>query len=514
MPLFQTGAKFPPEDALERLSRYERGRKIFAGKSYEVFDRASEILKDTPASPQLEKLYIAVNLMDVLITKPADMLVGEPPSFETGMPDEAPEQIAMNRIVEENDLAQAIHEATIGAGFRGDSFFKTYFDYRHDFSELDEIPAGAKREVIIEPQNPSYVFPELSRGSTKRFKAVNIAYVEWVDAGKEEIPFLFVERHVPGEIQYSRFKLHAYEGAVETRYGAEIVIYSIGEKVATGREQDVIKTGVPRILVHHFPYKTTDETWEGVGGVEKLETVLAAIQDRLVQIDYILWKHSDPTGYGPDLEGLDGDSVRIGGKWIPVGGEDATPGYMTWNGQLDAAFKELDYLLGLVYQMSETPQWLFGTTITAGDKGGTGTSHTDGAAIRARFMPILSKVKRIRVHADKAIRDAIWTAMELDNYGNEDMDDFTPYEAVYPKIRWNDGLPRNEKEEAEIMQIRTGNKPTLDVRSAIKKQDDVDDEKATEVISRIKKDEADAFGTVPSVPGDPFAEEGVADDEL
>ncbi|UTR05153.1 phage portal protein [Alkalihalobacillus sp. LMS6] len=494
--IFKTGAQFPPESSIERLAKYERGRKIFAGKTYEVFDRASDILKDTPAAPQLEKLYIAVNLMDVLITKPADMLVGEAPVFETGKPDNSPEQVAMNRIVEENDLAQMVHETTVGNGFRGDAFYKTYFDYRQDFSELTEIPDGVTKEPIIESQNPSYVFPELSRGSTKKFKAVNIAYVEWVETGKDEIPYLVVERHVPGEIQHSRYKLQFSEGSVDVKYGVPITIYRIGDAVNTGRESDVEFTGVPRILVHHAPYKTTDETWEGISGVEKLESVLAAIQDRLVQIDYILWKHSDPTAYGPDLEGAHGDSVQFGGKYIPIEENDATPGYMTWDGQLDAAFKELDYLLGLVYQMSETPQWLFGTTITAGDKGGTGTSHTDGAAIRARFMPILSKVKRIRVHVDKALREAVWTAMELDNYANEDVEGFEPYTAVYPKIRWNDGLPRNEKEEAEIMAIRTGNKPTLDVRSAIKKQDDVDDEKATEVIARIKKDEEDAYGTV------------------
>jgi hypothetical protein len=496
MALFTTGASYPPDNAIERLSKYERGRKIFAGKTYEIFDRASDILKDTPAAPQLEKLYIAVNLMDVLITKPADMLVGEPPQYETGLPDNSLEQRAMNRIVEENDLHQSVHESTIGAGFRGDSFFKTYFDYRHDFSELDEVPTGVSREIIIEPQNPSYVFPELARGSSKRFKAINIAFIEWVDAGKEEIPFLNVERHIPGFIEYSRFRLSANEGSVVNTYGVPITQYTVGERVSTGRGDDIVKTGVPRLLVHHYPYKTTDETWEGIGGIEKVESVLSAIQDRLVQIDYILWKHSDPTLYGPDLEGAGDQSVRIGGKYIPMGKDDPTPGAITWNGQLDAAFKELDYLLGLVYQLSETPQWLFGTTITSGDKGGTGTSHTDGTAIKSRFMPILSKVKRIRVHADKALRDAIWTAMELENYANEGVEGFEPYTAVYPKIRWKDGLPKNEKEEAEIMAIRTGEKPTLDVKTAIKKQDDVDDEKATEIMSRIKEDEKEANGFV------------------
>ena len=98
---------------------------------------------------------------------------------------------------------------------------------------------------------------------------------------------------------------------------------------------------------------------------------------------------------------------------------------MTWNSQLEGAFKELDILLGLVYQMSETPLWLFSTTLAA-DKGGTGKSHTDSGAIKARFMLILAKVNRIRAHVDKALRDAIWTAMQLENYANEGVPDFEP----------------------------------------------------------------------------------------
>jgi hypothetical protein len=128
-----------------------------------------------------------------------------------------------------------------------------------------------------------------------------------------------------------------------------------------------------------------------------------------------------------------------------------------------------------------------------GDSGGTGTSHTDGAAIKARFMPILSKVRRIRNHYDKAIRDALYTCYLFDSQFGE-----YEGESVYPKIVWKDGIPKNEKEEAEIMQIRTSGKSTLDVQSAIKRQDEVDDDKAKEIMSRIEDDETAAMGTVDS----------------
>lgn len=502
---FTQGSQFPPAADIARIAKYKRAKAIFDGNLYEVYERASDLLRDTPAAPQLAKLYIAVNLMDVLITKPADLMVGDPPTYESGNPDDSAEQAALNRIVEENDLTQLVHEVVTGAGIRGDAWFKSYYAVRQDYSALTSAGLSVpdtRPEPIIEAVDACNVFPELSAGSRKRFRAINIAWVEWVAektgvvesvlSGQktEDIPYLNVERQLPGYIIYERYRLTTR--GVNTEHGVPIPLFTIGDAVPTGKTEDIVETGVNRPLVFHAPYKTVDDDWRGIGGIEKLESVLAAINDRIVQIDYILWKHSDPIAYGPDDIGDDGEdtsAVRWGGKYIPVGKEDTTPGYMTWNSQLDGAFKELDMLLSLVFVQSETPQWLFGTTVAGADKGGTGTSHTDGVAIKARFMPILSKVKRIRTHFDKALRDALWTAMELENYANEGVAGFTAYEAVYPKINWRDGIPRNEKEEAEIYGIRTGGKPTVDVRSAIKRMDALDDQQAAEVMARIDADE-------------------------
>ena len=490
MTLFKIGEQFPPQESIERLSRYERMRKLFEGNPLEVYDRATEILKDSPHAEQLRKLYIAVNLADILATKPADLLVGDPPNYESGEDDASPEQVALNQYVEENDLNQLIHESATANGYRGDAWFKTRFGYAQDYSELTrlglEMPDDAKMEPIIEHVDACCVFPETSRGNIKRFKAVNIATVEWVTARKRDIPYLNVERHIPGFILYNRYRLEP--GDLLTQYGALIQTYRIVEEVATGRKVDVVATNLPHIPVFHVPYKSVDNEWEGIGGLEKIESKLAAINDRLVQIDFILWKHADPTAYGPDLEG---NAVQFGGKYIPVTKEDVTPGYMTWDAQLDAAFKELDLLISAVFIMSETPQWIFGTTMAGGGQGGTGTSHTDGGAIKSRFMPIISKVKRIRMHYDRAIRDALYTCYLFDR-------EFGDYKGatVYPTINWLDGIPRNEKEEAEIAAVRTGGKATLDVQTAVKRLDDVDDSKANEIVRRISEDDDREIGTV------------------
>jgi hypothetical protein len=493
---FKTGEQFPPMLDRERISRYKRLKKLFQGRQIEVYERASNLLKDTPHAAQLEKLYIAVNLADLLVTKPADLLVGEPPTFESGMPDDSLEQMAINEYVEENDLVKLIHESAIGNGYRGDAWLKVRYGYRTDFSELEKhgfaIPTDAEMDPIIEHVNSEFVYPEISRGNVKSFKAINICTVEYVIGDRQEVPFLNVERHIPGYIIYERYRLFEFVGSIDIRYGYPLQIFTIGDRVPTGRDTDVVETGVPHILVHHIPYKSVDDDWKGISGLEKMETLLAALNDRLVQIDYILWKHSDPTAYGPDLEGSgsNANEINLGGAYIPITSDDATPGYMTWDGQLASAFKEIDLLLSLIFQMAETPQWLFGTT-HGEQSGGTGTSHTDSAAIKARFMPILSKVKRIRTHYDKAIRDALYTCQMLDIVHGDQT-----FEPVYPKINWKDGIPTNPMEEAQIAQIRTGNKPTLDVKSSIKRQDELNDQNAEEIMKRIAEDEKNMNGFV------------------
>jgi hypothetical protein len=261
-------------------------KKLFQGKQFEVYERASKLLKDTPHAKQLEQLYIAVNIADIICTKPSDLLVGEPPSFESGLPDNSDQQQAINSYVEENDLVKLIHESAIGNGYRGDAWVKTRYGYRGDFSEVlkmgGALPDGITMEPIIEHIAAENVFPEISRGNVKSFKAVNIATVEYVVDGKSEKPFLNVERHIPGYIIYERYRLFEFEGGIDTRWGYPLQCWTIGERVATGREEDFVETGVPHLLVHHIPYKSVDDDWEGIGGLEKLESLLR----RLTTVQY------------------------------------------------------------------------------------------------------------------------------------------------------------------------------------------------------------------------------------
>jgi hypothetical protein len=511
MALFEEGKQFPPAESLPRLAKYQRMEKIYKGEDLlKIYKRAEIILNNSEHSKDLQKLYLGVQLAEILTKKPADLLVGEEPIFDAG--DDGGRQEAIQRIKDNNSIHTLLHEMATSGGYRGDSFFKVLYNYRQDFSELlsfgGKIPASAKPEAIIEAVNPSYVFPEVSDKNVKSFKAVNIAYVQWEESKYglgDEKPYLYVERHIPNFIFYHKFRLYekglytgGYGDITESKgvfgekdkyyaeeKGCEIQLFTIGELVEK-EGKTIEETGVPFPLVFHFPYSAIDTDWEGRGFVESVEGLLSALNDRMAHISYILWKHADPTAYGPDLNGYGGDNISWGGKYIPLDKDDATPGYMTWEAQLSSAFMELDNIIGLIFMLAETPQFLFGTTLT-NDKAGSGTSHTDGSAIKARFLPITSKVNRIRLHLDKAIKQAFYAAQLLENNANKKTKDFTSYEAKIPKITWRDGIPRDDKEEAETLAILTGNKPLMDSVTGIKRFHDLSDKEAEEMYARIQE---------------------------
>lgn len=497
MALFEKGKQFPPESDMERLAKYKRHFKIFDNKAGEVFDRAIELFQGTKHHEQLKKLYITVNLPDIICTKPADMLVGQPPQYETGKADDSYEQKKLNALIDNNSINSLLHELVTSNGYRGDSFLKVRYGYRQDYSELDAYglpyPGTAVKEPIIESVNPSLVFPEVVQGSTRTFKAYNIAWVEVEKSEKKpalsvfknqsEKYYLNIERHIPGYIIYQKFELFFLE--FDNRYGASIPVYRIGKAIETTRTE---ATGYDKPLVFHIPHKTIDEDWRGRGDVEKVESLLAELNEQLSQMSYILFKHSDPPMYGPEYENGGSDSARYTGAYMPLEKDDPTPGYVTWDAQLTAKFKQIDLVLGLIFQQTQTPQWLFGTiTTTSGDSGG-GTSHTDGAAIRLRLLPMLTKVASIKTHLEKPLREALYAAQVIENYANKDYRAFQKYDPVNVTINWTDFVPKNEKELAEIMNVRTGGKETIDLVSAIKRLDGVDEERAQEIIRRIDEE--------------------------
>lgn len=522
MALFETGAQFPPQCEIERLALYEYLTKFYDGKQFEVYERATALLKDTPYANQLSQLYIGCNLADVIATKPSELLLSEAPIIDSGMGPDTGEQKALQRLAQENDMRQMIFDLTVGGAIRGDAFLKVYFNYRQDMSEYEMFKAmnpdfglpnvQAKPEILMKTVNPSYVFPELSRGSAKDFTAINIAYVEWVEEetrtwslfkstdGINEVPYLVVERHLPYCIVHERYKLN-YQSTTDYFYGIPMSVFEIGEKVPTGYTRDIEFTGVDRPLVFQFEYKSSVDKWNAVGAIEKITTHLAAIADRLSSMDFILTKHSDPILTGPSLDGQS-DLVRLSGAYISRTNEDPDVKYVTWEAHLDAAFKELDVLLGTVFLQAQLPVWLFGSNITQASQTGGGTSHTDGTATKLRYAPVSSLLDRISANLTKTMCDAFYYAQVLENNVHQNefgqpMDGFQKYTPSYPRLKLSNGIPRDDAQIVENAVLKLQNN-LIDQRGAIKEITGMDDSHVEELVKAIEEDRSRLQDTVSS----------------
>ena len=106
-----------------------------------------------------------------------------------------------------------------------------------------------------------------------------------------------------------------------------------------------------------------------------------------------------------------------------------------------------------------------------------------GTALRRMMISPLAKTNRVRMRFDAGIKKAIKLCSQLGGDGII----YLSKEKI--NIFWNDGLPGDPKEEAEVMAIRTGNKSTLSQYSAIQRLDGLSDEDTAKEIEAIKQDE-------------------------
>ena len=108
----------------------------------------------------------------------------------------------------------------------------------------------------------------------------------------------------------------------------------------------------------------TSDSCFGEDDYSKIDGLLQELEARISQISKILDAHSNPNMYGSDdclqIDPLTGENYFPGGTFIPVPLGGVTPQYLTWDGKLDSAWAEIEFLLQQLYILSETSAALFG----------------------------------------------------------------------------------------------------------------------------------------------------------
>lgn len=463
MSYFKVGSVFPPVEHRKRIEKYRRNKAIFLGKHFDV-------LTNIQGKREQNLLYISMNLAGLICKKSADFLFGEHVRVLSGNSNKK-NQEALDNIINSNALGITNYESALANAYRGDSFYKIRWGQEYGGllpADLDPFRA------IIEQQDAEYVFPEVSPYDAKRIVAYHIAtpVAPETKGGKWTLK---VETHIAGQIMY-----HDYIIAPNAtdRYG-EPLDFKI---VATTGESTMVATGMPKPLVVHVPNFSTGDTWEGVDDISELVPLFDELNNRLTQVASILDKHSDPAlvvpagTMGEDEFGNPVFNIAHNKVFEIDGQDDAYPKYITWNGQIYESFQEMEKIIDMIFAISEIPSVVLGM-------GDAGTSGSSGLAIKFMMNSLLAKVNRKRQYYDKAIKEVLNIAQLLEvTLGDK------KYKMATPVLMFQDGLPKDYMEDANVMATRTNGAQTMSVKTALMTFEGLTEEQADAEIERIKKE--------------------------
>lgn len=396
------GKPWPPPSEAERLERYAQNKLLFEGKHDQVYKDWIRLLRDD----QQATLEIIMNWHKRLTLLFSDLLLGEPPNISVGDP-ESPEQEAADRIIVGNSLINVAYEVALDVSRYGTGVFKVRYD----------------RRAIIEGQQPAVWFPVVKPDNLKEYIAHVLAFAYEVEERGQQKKYLQAEIHEKGRITNA--------------------LYSLKENIIDVLvKEQTTETGVDEFLVVPVSNVLTTDRVHGLDDYSDLDSIIQEIETRVAQISRILDKHADPNMYGPE-SALEQDEktgqwgYRGGSKFFPVGPDDQVPGYVVWEGQLEAAFRELDFLMEQLYILSETTAAAFGQL-----KSGLAES---GTALRRLMMAPLAKVNRIRMRFDPALKQVLRLASQLERA--QGMAGAVELADIH--ITWHDGLPEDETETTQ-----------------------------------------------------------------
>ena len=409
----EKGAPWPPKSEETRLKLYEQNRLLFEAKHDEVYHNKHRLFDQKLTEEQRATFEIVLNWHKRLSLLWASLLFGEPPTLRVGEKG-SKEQSWLEALVIKNRFMSVSREVTIDLSRYGVGIFKIRFD---------------GKRAVIEAQPPANWFPVVDPTNIKNVQAhvLAITYQETVpgvfNIGTKEKNRLKVEIHEIGKLTTRIYELNGQ------RIGAMV-----------GEEKTVV-TGVEEFLVQPIVNLSTSDKAEGFDDYQDIDGIIQELEGRISQIGRILDKHADPSMHGPaDALQFNPDTgeweLKVkGGKFYAVGKDDQPPGYIVWDGQLEAAFKQIDTLMEQLYFISQTSPAAFGQL-----KSGLAES---GSALRRLMMAPLLKASLIRMDFDPVLKTVLQTAAALE--ASQGVSDAKAVQTI--TVEWKDGLPRDDTEE-------------------------------------------------------------------
>ncbi len=466
-----SGNQWPIDDTTERerLRRIRENEILFRGKLDEVQSMKQWNQRVTSDWHKHVPALVAANFYKPITLLCADLLYGEQGETMGASCTNTKANDGLKKIIENNRFnALAYEVGGLAASYRKNGIYSISYN-------------DVEKKVRIYPQPAEYWFPVVDQGQVKKVVQDIIAWPE-LHNGKL---YLRKQVHAPGHVYNYAFELNnsmldpnnknSIAIVRDGKIGRQVKLSDIG---ITDTQEDTI-TRIDKSLIVAFPNWGVDNDIYGVDDYEDLDSLVLELAVMLSRNSMVLAKHTDPSITG-DASFLQYDEktgeykVPGGGTFWPVSQDGIKAEYMTWDGKLDAAEKQIDRLIELIFYISETSPAAFGM-----DK----TSTTEsGSALKKRLMRTIAKVNRKKLYADPAIKDVLEIAqmMDVEWAGGT-------YEVERPSIDWADGLPDDDLEEAQIVgqRIKDG---TMSQLEGIMKLDKCDEATAKKKLKQIQEE--------------------------
>ena len=457
----KVGQKFPPASEEHRLNRYFANKRIFEGEHELVYkDNFNRIARYINNFSEVVSYSVITNFQKLISLKIADFMLGEEPTISCG-DDNSKHQIAIDTIKENNDLINTCYSMAIDLSRYGDAVFNIYKD-EEGIGRID-ITQPSFYFKVVDPQNIRKVQYHVLAHKYKKLKPKTILNTMFNDDNQYD-DFLYVEIHSKGYVDKLTYKLNK-QGYIES-------VVEQSNAIETGLDDFAI------IPVHNL--LTSDRVY-GIDDYNDVDSIISEIEVRISQIAKILDKHAEPSMQGPETaleynKNTGKYELKVGNYFPKSSKEDADVSYITWDAQLQANFEIIEKLINILAVISEMGSAIFDFDNKLGQA-------ASGTALKRMMISPLAKVNRTRMRLDNSLKKAIKLCSQL---GGDNIVDLSKEKI---NIFWNDGLPNDDKEEAEIMNMRTGGKATISQYSAIKRLDNLTDEDTQSELEAIQEEE-------------------------
>ena len=454
----QTGQVFPPKPEVDRLERYKDNMQLFEGDHFDThihkrmyhdcITRIRRVIGNFESYVSFATLF---NYQRLSSLKMADLVCGEYPTI-TGGSEEA--TAALQTLRDESLFDSKLYAAVIDISRYGDAVLRAYQD---DF--------GKKTFTVWDPKE---WFPIVSQDGTNTILKHVLCWRENTSLEPYNPHWLLhAQIHGTGPDSVGKYEHRVYE------------MDGIGGTIKKQISSALMYTGFSTCAVIHLKSFTVSNTVYGYDDYMIIDSILAEIMTRVGQISVILDKHADPNITGPatmlEVDPITGERRLNSGKFFAVSMGEDQPQYMVWEGQLQAAFSQLELLFNQLYILSEMGAALLGEP-------GSGSQAISGTAMRFKMVNPLSKARRISNSLTLPIRNLLAA-----------LSDDLPVKSI--SIVWSDGLPDDPRENLEMVRLATGATAIMPLDRAIVEFFGRSSEEATQWVkdveaAQLRKEEA------------------------